>query len=236
MPKLTAAAVKARLDALGRPAAALAAARFFKTGQGQYGAGDVFIGINTPTLRAVAKSSVDLSLAETVKLLRSPIHEHRGTALMVWVMQYAAGNTADQKAIFDAYLANTRWINNWDLVDLSAPGIVGRWLETRSRRPLKRLAQSISLWERRISIVATLHFIRLGDFSSTFAVSEQLIGDPEDLIHKAVGWMLREVYKRDAKAAVAFLERHLPRLPRTSLRYAIERCDVETRKRLMARA
>jgi 3-methyladenine DNA glycosylase AlkD len=235
MPATSARSIKAQLQSLARPLTAKTMQRFFKTGPGQYGEGDVFIGISVPVLRAVAMESLNLPMNDALQLLKSPIHEHRAVALMIMVEQFQRGTQAERKAIYDAYLAHTRWINNWDLVDLSAVQIVGGWLENRSRGPLMRLAKSESVWERRIAIVSTLHFIRRKDFASTFAIAERLMADKHDLIHKAVGWMLREVYKRDPAAAIEFLERHQQALPRTSLRYAIERCDPATKARLMAK-
>jgi 3-methyladenine DNA glycosylase AlkD len=233
MPPLTARTVKHRLQSLADPAKATGMSRFFKTGPGQYGEGDVFLGIPTPVLRTVVRDSTDLPLVEGIKLLKSPIHEHRSAALAIWVMQFAQSDDATRRRIYHTYLAHTRWVNNWDLVDLSAPGIVGRWLATRSRRPLDRLVKSKSLWERRIAIVSTLHFIRQGDLQTTFTLAEHLLDDQHDLIHKAVGWMLREAYKRNASRTLAFLRHHAAAMPRTTFRYAIERCDQNLRQSLM---
>lgn len=198
-------------------------ARFFKTGPGQYGEGDKFVGVKVPVIRKVAREFKDLPLPESERLLHSEVHEERLLALVILVVQFEKGDDATRKQIYDLYLANTRHINNWDLVDLSAPRIVGGYLETRSRKPLDRLAKSASLWERRISILATHWFIRRGDFADTLRIAGKLLGDKEDLIHKAVGWMLREVGKRDVAVLEAFLGEHCRVMPRTMLRYAIER-------------
>ena len=198
--------------------------RFFKTGPGEYGAGDEFWGLTVPQVRAVAARFPDISLEVADELLASPVHEVRFFALAALVRAYAGGDGKRRAAIFDFYLSRTDRINNWDLVDASAPGIVGRHLPPgRGRRVLGRLAQSPRLWERRIAMVATLEHLRRGDLSNTFWLAERLRGDPEDLMHKATGWMLREAGKRDADALRKFLARRAPRLPRTLLRYAIEK-------------
>ena len=212
-----------RLRSLGCPKQAAILARFFKTGPGQYGEGDRFIGVKVPVTRKVAWEFKSLPLAEVECLLHSEIHEERLLALVILVGQFEKGDDAARKRINDFYLASTKHINNWDLVDLSAPQIVGGNLETRSRRPLDRLAKSASLWERRISILATHWFIRHGDFADTLRIAEKLLTDGEDLIHKAVGWMLREVGKRDLVVLEEFLSEHCRAMPRTMLRYAIER-------------
>jgi 3-methyladenine DNA glycosylase AlkD len=203
--------------------------RFFKTGPGEYGEGDRFIGVKVPMIRKVAREFLALTWAETQALLRSPIHEERLLALIILVGQFTRGDDATRRQIYDLYGANTRHINNWDLVDLSAPQIVGGYLEPRSRRPLHRLAKSRLLWERRISIVATHWFIRQADFGDTLKIAQRLLGDTEDLIHKATGWMLREVGKRDAATLEAFLDEHCRVMPRTMLRYAIERLPEKKR-------
>lgn len=219
-----------RLRSLADPAVAAGSARFFKTGPGQYGDGDVFIGIKSPTLKTVAKEFKALPLAEVECLLHSDIHEDRTLALVILVGQFTKADDATRKRIYDIYLANTGHINNWDLVDISAPQIVGDYLEDRSRKPLDRLAKSASIWERRISIVATHWFIRHGDFADTLRIAEKLLTDKEDLIHKAVGWMLREVGKRNVAVLEAFLGEHCRVMPRTMLRYAIERLPDEKRR------
>jgi 3-methyladenine DNA glycosylase AlkD len=228
----TAAGIRRRLQELADPQAAAVMQRFFKTGPGEYGEGDVFLGIKVPTQRAVAQAGRALPTEQVSKLLASRIHEHRSVALMIWVLQFQHGDAARQKLIYDLYLAHTRWINNWDLVDLSAPTIIG-WLDGRSHAPLMKLAGSESLWERRIAVVGSLAFIRQGQFDTTLELVRRLMDDEHDLMHKACGWMLREVYKRDAATCLGFLNEHIRRLPRTTLRYAIERCDERTRRRLM---
>lgn len=222
------------LRSLGSPEQAAVLARFFKTGPGQYGEGDRFIGVKVPVIRKVAKDFRHLSPPEIESLLHSAIHEERLLALVILVGQFEKGDDGTRKSIYDLYLANTPYINNWDLVDLSAPQIVGGYLETRSRKPLDRLAKSASLWERRISIVATHRFIRHGEFSDTLRIAERLLGDKEDLIHKATGWMLREVGKRDVAALEEFLGKHCRVMPRTMLRYAIERLTEENRRKYLS--
>jgi 3-methyladenine DNA glycosylase AlkD len=227
---MKAAEARTKLHRLASPEAAASATRFFKTRPGQYGAGDTFIGVRAPALRKLARECRDLPLKEVEVLLRSPIHEERSLALLVLVLSVGKGDDAHRKAVYDFYLANTRHVNNWDLVDCSAPAIVGGHLRDKSRKPLVRLAKSASLWERRIAIVATQHFIRLGEFDDTLALSRLLLSDTEDLIHKATGWMLREVGDRDESALVAFLDEHAAAMPRTMLRYAIEHFPSDTRR------
>jgi 3-methyladenine DNA glycosylase AlkD len=227
--------IQARLRALRDPEAAAFAARFFKTGPGQYGEGDVFLGLRVPVLRAFVKEHRGLGRADVLELLRSEIHEERLVALLILVGQASKGDLPTRKSIYDLYLAHTRFVNNWDLVDASAPAIVGGYLADRSRKPLDRLAGSVSLWERRISIVATGFFIRLGEFDDTLRIAERLLADREDLIHKASGWMLREVGKRDESALLAFLEEHAEVMPRTMLRYAIERMPEARRTDFLSR-
>jgi 3-methyladenine DNA glycosylase AlkD len=223
-------AAQQRLRSLADPAVAAGSTRFFKTGPGEYGEGDIFIGVKSPKLKVVAKEFKALPLAEVQRLLQSSIHEDRTLALVILVGQFTKADDATRKPIYDLYLANTKHINNWDLVDISAQQIVGGYLETRSRRPLDRLAKSASIWERRIAIVATHWFIRQGDFADTLKIAEKLLTDKEDLIHKAVGWMLREVGKRDMAVLEAFLGEHCRMMPRTALRYAIERLPDEKRR------
>jgi 3-methyladenine DNA glycosylase AlkD len=222
--------VQERIRALGNPQAAAFAARYFKTGPGQYGEGDVFLGLRAPVMHALAKEYQGLPLDDIILLLTSTVHEDRLLALLILVRLAARGDRASRKEIYDLYLAHTRFVNNWDLVDASAPTIVGGYLVDRSRRPLNRLAGSRSLWERRISIIATAYFIRLGQFADTLRIAERLLGDQEDLIHKATGWMLREVGKRDQHVLESFLDRNAWTMARTTLRYAIERFPVEKRQ------
>jgi 3-methyladenine DNA glycosylase AlkD len=222
------------LASLGSPARAAGAARFFKSGVGKYGEGDKFIGIPVPPLRNAALRYRALPLPELGLLLASEIHEHRLAALEILVAQYEAAAEAERKTILEFYLANTQGINNWDLVDASAPYILGEHLITRSRRPLYRLAKSKSVWERRMAIVATLMLIRHGETADTFLIAEKLLADPHDLIHKAVGWALREAGKISQSDLLAFLELHYASIPRTTLRYAIERFPQQQRKRILA--
>jgi len=219
---MTAKEARKQLKALSSSEVAKSAARFFKTGPGQYGEGDKFIGIKVPTLRTVSREFRTMPLEEIESLLQSPIHEERHLALMILVLQAAKCDDAQRKTAFDLYLRNTEFVNNWDLVDCSAPQIVGGFLMTRSRKPLLELTKSKSLWERRIAIVSTQHFIRHGDLGETLTISEKLLKDKEDLIHKAAGWMLREVGKKNQAVLEGFLDKHGTAMPRTMLRYAIE--------------
>lgn len=223
-----------QLKKLANPQKAVAVARFFKTGKGEYGEGDVFLGITVPQIRIIAKQCKDLSLKEIEKLLQSKIHEERLLALITLVNQFKKANEDKQKQIFDLYLGNTKYINNWDLVDSSAEYIVGGYLMNRSKNILKPLAQSNLLWERRIAIIATFHFIKQKQHEHTFTIAKILVKDEHDLIHKAVGWMLREVGKRISEAIEeTFLQQHYQQMPRTMLRYAIERFDEKKRKKYL---
>ncbi|HYU27030.1 MAG TPA: DNA alkylation repair protein [Thermoanaerobaculia bacterium] len=214
--------LRRRLRTLANPERAAHSLRFFKTAPGQYGHGDRFLGLTVPAMRLVVREFCGLPLHDAGALLASPWHEDRLVALMILVERYRR-TPAARAAIFRLYLGHTDRINNWDLVDVSAANVAGAHLEERSRKPLYRLAKSKSLWERRIAIVATLHFIRRNQFEDTLAISKVLLGDKHDLIHKACGWMLREVGKRDENALRGFLEEHAATMPRTMLRYAIER-------------
>ncbi len=209
------------------------ASRYFKTGKGEYGEGDIFLGITVPEQRKVAHAHASLSLLEVCKLLKSPIHECRFTALEIMVYQFEHGNDIQKEKIFTAYLKHTRWVNNWDLVDTSASYIVGKYLFNRSRDILYTLAQSKNIWERRIAIVSTGYFISHSDFADTVKISRMLLSDTHDLIHKAVGWMLREVGKKDKKLLTTFLIKHTHLMPRTTLRYAIERFTPVERKKFL---
>jgi 3-methyladenine DNA glycosylase AlkD len=203
---------------------------FFKTGPGEYGEGDIFLGITVPVLRKLSQEHDGISVQDAVKLLTSGVHEERLLALMILVRRFSSGNDAKKKKIYDLYLKNTNSINNWDLVDLSAPNIVGTYLLSRSRKPLYDLAKSRDLWRRRIAIMATFPFIRQNDFPDTLKLAKVLIYDDHDLIHKAVGWMLREIGKRDLPVEERFLRQHYKKMPRTMLRYAIERFPEGKRK------
>ena len=226
-----------RMRALANPADAIFLQRFFRTAPGEYGAGDRFLGVRVPAVRRVARDLRAMPLRECLVLLRSPMHEERLLALAILSDTYARPSTsqAGRAAIYRAYLANARRVNNWDLVDLSAHKIVGAHLLGRNRAVLDRLATSTDLWERRIAIVATHAFIRAGDVSTTLRLARTLLRDPHDLIHKATGWMLREAAKRDGATVRVFLDRHADEMPRTMLRYAIERFSAAERTRWMAR-
>jgi 3-methyladenine DNA glycosylase AlkD len=215
--------IKTRLRKLGNKERAEVSRRYFKTGPGEYGEGDIFLGIPVPELRKLAKTYRQLTLKDTTKLLQSPIHEERLLALLILIHAFSAGNESTKEEIFDLYLNNTRYINNWDLVDASAQYIVGAYLVHKNKKVLYRLAKSEDLWERRIAIMSTFHFIRQDVYSETLKIAEILIADREDLIHKAVGWMLREVGKRNLQFEEQFLKLHYKKMPRTMLRYAIEK-------------
>ena len=218
------------------PAQASVLRRFFKTGPGEYGEGDEFWGLKVPQVRAVLADFPAVPLEVVGELLDSPIHEARFFAVAALVRAYAQGTAEMRTEIFDFYLSRSSRINNWDLVDVSAPGIVGRHLPPgKGRRMLGRLVRSDSLWERRIAMISTLEHIRQGDLRNTFWLAEQLMGDREDLMHKAAGWMLREAGKRDKGALRDFLGRHAAKLPRTMLRYAIEKFTPAERRGWLAR-
>ena len=231
----TASQARAALRSLASPAVAAVTARFFKTGPGDYAAGDTFIGITVPTLRQVAREYEDLPLPQLASLLKSKIHEERHFALLILVRQSARGTPQTMRTACDFYLQHTRHIDNWDLVDCSAPTVVGGSFLSRSRQPLQTLARSAWLWDRRIAIVATQHFIRHNDYADTLAISQLLLHDSADLIHKATGWTLREVGKKDPPVLRAFLDRHAPTMPRTMLRSCIERFSPAERQEYLAR-
>jgi len=222
--------VQTHLRSLSNADLSKLALRFFKTEQGDYGEGDKFLGIRVPVLRAAVKGFANLPLVEVGKVLRSQFHEERLFALLLLVHQFSKADGFRQKAIYEFYLGNTKYINNWDLVDCSAYKIVGPYLEDKSRKPLYRLAKSRSLWERRVAIISTLHLIKNSDFDDALKISEILLQDDEDLIHKAVGWMLREVGKKDRISEEVFLKNHYSRMPRTMLRYAIEHFPEKRRQ------
>ncbi len=229
----TAVMIIKNLEALSNPGAALFAQRFFKTGPGEYGEGDLFRGIRVPVLRKLSRTFDDTPLPEVLLLLASSFHDDRLLALLMLVRRFGQGDEAMRGHIYTHYLANTRFINNWDLVDVSAEHIVGSFLLHRPRKPLCLLAGSEVLWERRIAITATFHFIRRGEFHDTLALAEKLLQDSEELIHKAVGWMLREVGKRNQALLEGFLLQHYRRMPRVMLRYAIERFAEERRQQYL---
>jgi 3-methyladenine DNA glycosylase AlkD len=222
--------IRTELHRHAYPARAALMQEFFQTGPGGYGEGDRFLGLTVPQVREVVKLSAGASFKTVSSLLKSPIHEERLTALLIWVRQFAKGDEAQRGAIYQGYLAHARWINNWDLVDASARDIVGVWLADKDRAVLYRLVESPSLWERRIAVVATFHFIREGGFADILALCERLLKDEEDLIHKATGWMLREVGKRDQAVMEGFLIQHQRVMPRTMLRYAIEKLPEARRQ------
>lgn len=205
-------------------------ARFFKTGRGGYAEVDQFIGVAVPQIRATAKAFIHLSLLEIQELLTSPINEERLLALLILVLQYKKGRENIKEKIYQFYLDNLQYVNNWNLVDSSAHWIVGAHLEKKNKDILLKLAQSSILWERRVAIVATWYFIRQNDLTWTLQVAHMLLEDGHDLIHKAVGWMLREAGKRDGAVLVNFLDEHAAKMPRTMLRYAIEKLSVEQKK------
>ena len=206
---------------------------FFKTGKGQYGEGDIFLGIVVPLQRRVAKKFKDLPLPDIKALLKSPIHEYRLTALFILVSQFEKGDEKTREKIAEFYLKHKDRINNWDLVDLSAPKILGAYLHDKNRKVLYVLASSKSLWDRRIAVLSTFYFIRKKDFRDALKISEMLLKDNEDLMHKAVGWMLREVGKLSPQTLEEFLYKNAGRMPRTTLRYSIERFPETKRKQYL---
>ncbi|NJK91229.1 MAG: DNA alkylation repair protein [Blastochloris sp.] len=206
---------------------------FFKTGPGQYGEGDIFIGVKIPVIRRLLPQGDALSPTQIESMLHSGIHEERLLALLIWVRHYQRGDLNQKKYINSLYLKNTRWINNWDLVDLSAYHILGHWLLDQPRGILHQLAHSPLLWERRIAIVSTFALIRENQFEDTLNLCAGLLQDREDLMHKACGWMLRELGKRDEKVLRQFLDQHRSEMPRTMLRYAIEKFPEPLRQRYL---
>jgi 3-methyladenine DNA glycosylase AlkD len=204
--------------------------RFFKTGKGEYGEGDKFLGIRVPKVRGITKQFKQLSLVETEKLLHSDYHEERLCALIILVNKMKKAEEQERRKIYEVYLDNTKYINNWDLVDTSSEHIIGSWLVNRDRSILYKLAKSDDLWERRVAVMSTFHFIKNGDFEDTLAIAELLLSDDHDLIHKAVGWMLREIGNRDRETEEKFLDKHIQTMPRTMLRYAIEKFPEDRRQ------
>jgi 3-methyladenine DNA glycosylase AlkD len=220
---MTVESIRQKLQTLGSKEDAAFLQRFFKTGPGEYGEGDVFLGVRVPEVRKLVKQYPDVGLKEARQLITSPKHEERLLALLILVRDFSRGDERSQKRIYAFYLAKTRYINNWDLVDSSAEHIVGVFLMEKEKAPLYELAKSDSLWERRIAIMATFHFIKQMAFSETLKISDMLLLDDHDLIHKAVGWMLREIGKRDMRTEEKFLKGRYGSMPRTMLRYAIEK-------------
>jgi len=231
---MTSQEISKRLRSLANPAIAAHSQRFFKTGVGEYAAGDRFLGIRVPDLRAQLKKCGVVSLQDIQALLKSAFHEERLFALLLLVRNFAQGDEQEQAAIYAVYLKNMHHVNNWDLVDSSASQIVGSYLETRDRQLLYKLAKYASLWQRRIAIMSTFHFIRHNQFEDALRLSELLLQDKEDLIHKAVGWMLREIGKRDAAVEKAFLQLHYKNMPRIMLRYAIEKFPEQERRKYLS--
>lgn len=230
---LSAASVTRELKALGTPAKQKSSLRFFKTGEGQYGYGDLFYGVTVPEQRRIAKHYRMLPLPEIEKLLRNKIHECRLTALFILSDRYQKASAQEKEKIADFYLKNIESVNNWDLVDSSAPYLLGEHLKNRDRSVLYELAQSENMWERRIAIMATFSFIRNGEFKDALEIAEILVSDMHDLMHKAVGWMLREVGKRSLPHEVRFLNKHANIMPRTMLRYALEKFPETFRKKYL---
>lgn len=225
--------VKEKLRKLADPARAKVSQSFFKTGKGEYGEGDVFWGIKVPDIRVIAKESKDVSLEEINSLLHDKVHECRMCALLILIEKYKRASVEEKEAIVKFYLENKSRVNNWDLVDGSAPYILGDYLLSHDRAILYIFSGFEDVWTRRIAIVATQTFIRNNEFEDTLKLSELLMQEKHDLMHKACGWMLREVGKRDERVLVRFLEKHAKRMPRTMLRYAIERLDKVQRARFM---
>ena len=226
-------AIEKRLQALADPVRAAGVARFFKTGRGEYAEGDRFLGLRVPVVRQFAREHQELSLRDVAALLESPWHEVRLLALLILVRQYGRADAAGRTAIHRLYLRSIRAINNWDLVDCSAPCLVGEHLNGGGMRHLRALARSRNVWSRRIAMLATFHAIKQGNFEPALEIARMLRDDPHDLIHKAAGWMLREIGNRDRAVEEAFLREHAARMPRTMLRYAIERFPERLRRRYL---
>ena len=225
--------IEKRLKQLANRETAEIQQKFFKTGPGEYGEGDIFIGVRVPDLRKLAKEFQDLTFSEVRALLASSIHEERLLGLLILVRKYASSDEITKKKIYELYLENTPFINSWDLVDGSAHHIVGAFLMDKNKASLYRLAKSENLWERRIAIISTFHFIKHDQYQETLKIAKILLTDPEDLIHKAVGWMLREIGKRDGVTEETFLKKHYMKMPRTMLRYAIEKFPEPKRQKYL---
>ncbi len=221
------------LKALANPQKAKLLQRFFKTGKGQYGEGDIFLGIMVPQSRNLAKKYSNLPFEEIKRLLESRFHEERLVALLILVHNYKKSSEENKEKIFNFYIENTKYINNWDIVDLSAHKIIGNHLKDKDKSILYKLAKSSNLWQKRISIISTFYFINNNEFQDSLNIAEILLSDSHDLIQKAVGWMLREIGKKDIQVLEQFLKKHYKKMPRTTLRYAIERFPEETRQRYL---
>ena len=220
-------------ELLADPEQAIFLQRFFKTGKGQYGEGDVFYGIKVPQTRQIAKEFKQISFAELKEVLKHPVHEIRLCGLLILVEQFKKAKEEDRKKIIDFYLSSTQYINNWDLVDLSCYHILGTYLLDKPRDILYSLAESSNMWEQRIAIVGTWAFIRKQEYQDTLDIAVMLLDHPHDLIHKAIGWMLREISKRDENVMLDFIKIHYEKMPRTALRYAIERLPEVERKNIL---
>ena len=221
--------LKKEISQLANPQKAKELQRFFKTGKGDYGEEDIFLGATVGEQRNVAKKFKEIELQKLTPFMQSKIHEERLIALLILVQKFEKGNKAEKKQVYKFYFDNVQGVNNWDLVDLTAPKIVGAWLLDKDRSLLFKLAKSNDLWKKRISIIATFAFIRKKDFEDSLAIAKILLQDKHDLVHKAVGWMLREIGKRDLTVEETFLKKHYKEMPRTMLRYAIERFEEEKR-------
>ncbi len=227
--------IKKELKKISNKEKAKQLAGFFKTGKGQYGEGDIFIGVTVPDQRTLARQFHDTEISEIEKLLDDPIHECRLTALLILIQKYSKADENERRKISEFYLSKTSRINNWDLVDLSAHQIIGNYYFNRNRDILYKLVKSSSLWEQRIAVVATYYFLKRNDFKEILAFSEMLLDHKHDLIHKATGWMLREAGKMDISILIKFLDKHYKKMPRTMLRYAIEKLNESDRKKYMAK-
>lgn len=227
--------LREEIKKLASPEKAKASQRFFKTGPGEYGEGDQFIGLKVPEQRAIAKKYKELVFDEVVELLKSPIHEERLIALFIMIYQFNRGTDELKKRYYDVYMSHTEFINNWDLIDSSAGYVVGAYLQNKSKDILFTFAKSESLWKRRIAIMSTFPYIRSGEYALTFEIAETLLSDRHDLIHKAVGWMLREVGEASGREVEEiFLKKHYKLMPRTMLRYAIEKFPETLRKEYLS--
>jgi 3-methyladenine DNA glycosylase AlkD len=214
---------------------ALILQKFFKTDKGQYGYGDIFLGITVPIQRKIAKKYQDINISDLQKLITKKIHEYRLISLLILIFKYQKSkDKKDQTKFYDFYIKNINFVNNWDLVDLSAPHIIGNYLSNRSHRPLYNLAKSPNLWHRRIAIISTFAFIKKQDFKDTLKIAQLLLNDEHDLIHKATGWMLREIGKRDISILYQFLDKFCSKMPRTMLRYSLEKLPKDKKKHYMS--